>query len=104
MCPGEGRKKPRTSIDSESAAEAEGPRISSLGSSSVKANPLLRSILEIQRGKVYGEGWLALERTVGSGVSADNLWIDGFPGRVLRLSKCKLGGQGAFPSLPADRS
>lgn len=37
---------------------------SSFGIKLYKVSPLLRSTLEIQRGKVY-EGWLGLERTVG---------------------------------------
>lgn len=65
------RKKSKTSIGSESAAESEGPRIL-IGIKLYKANPMLRSTLEIQREKVY-EGWLVLERTVGSGVSVDKL-------------------------------
>lgn len=66
-------KKSRTSIGSESAPEAQGPRIL-IEIKLYKVGPLLRSTLEIQRGKVYGEGSKpAPERTGGSGVSTNNL-------------------------------
>lgn len=63
------RKKSRTSTGSESAGEAEGPRML-IGIKLCRASPWLRSILEIQREKCTRAG---LERTVGRGVSADKL-------------------------------